>query len=397
MRKKKRTEHNKGCGCLVFCIVAYVALSAGYGAYTGVMDFRRAREARAFRAQWSGFFDPYAAARTHLSEGDYLAALPAAEQAITFAQEAQGLEPAYRARAFALKADVHIGLWQYVDAEAALLQAVEHVTGTQRDTLNRVLDEVRGRITDNDTERDEQQIYHAAPGVGPSRTLHGKVVIAYVFVDDGQHSVWSMLDQQLILTHLERTKQWLRDQARAYGTAEPTFVDRVFQYNKDPWLRNAVPQVDIDRAQAGYDLAKRAAELQGAPSVNAFLGRLAREEGADQAVMLLHLNVKARSFAHRCQERCSGEAEYAFLLRESARHHWDAIAYVQAHEALHLFGADDLYNLRGGRNYAPRDVMHHYSRYIEAAVVDSLTAYSIGWVTRLPATPFPVQNVGILP
>ena len=396
---KKAKKSNKGCGCVVAFVVVFFALPTAFSGVMAALDYFEQAEERKFKQQWPAFFEPFDRAATYLDTGDYLAALPAAEEALAVVLATPELHTDYLARAYAQKAEAHIRLWHYVDAEATILQALPHADEWLQADLNRMLDEVRGVITDNDTERNEQHIYHAAPGIGPARTLHGKVVIAYVFVDDGKHSLWSLKSEKTVLQHLERVKVWLQAQAQEYGAGRLTFTERIFHYDKDPWLRNAVLSLNVEASAFGYDLAGRVAALQNEPSVNAFLYRLIREEAADQAILLLHVNIaEKRSFAHVCWTGCHDQAEYAFLLKPAERRHWDATAYVQAHEALHLFGADDLYNLKGGGQYAPRDIMHHYARYIEASVIDSITAFGVGWLRQSPSPlPFPLQQAEATP
>ena len=391
-------KDKKGCGCLGAFLVVFFVLPVVLAGVGAVVDYLDQRQERAFKTQWAAFFDPFDAAANDLNTGDFLAALSAADQALSVALAHPELGRDYVAQAYARKAKAQIGLWQYIDAETTIQQALPYAEEQLHATLTRMLAEVQGRITDNDTERNEQHIYHASPGIGPARTLHGKVVIAYVFVDDGHHSTWSLKSEQYVLQQLDRVQRWFEAQAQDYGIAGLRFTRRIFHYDKDPWLRNALPNLHIDDAQTGYDIAQRAADLQGAPSVNAFLYRLIRQEAADQAILLLHVNLDKRSFAHRCWTGCPEQAEYAYLLKSPERRYWDAMAYVQAHEALHLFGADDLYNLQGGRYYAPRDIMHHSARYIEASAVDSITAFGVGWVDQHPhLLPFPLQQADTEP
>ena len=62
-------------------------------------------------------------------------------------------------------------------------------------------------------------------------------------------------------------------------------------------------------------------------------------------------------------------ASRAYLLKSPERRYWDATAYVQAHESLHLFGA-----------------------------VDSITAFGVGWVDQQPhPLPFPLQQADTEP
>lgn len=382
---KSNKNGKKGCGCVgMFLSVMVVLTLIGIWTEPDVYDDR---------SQWPAFFEPYDSAQTYLDTGAYLDALAAADKAVAVALTDSTLDVGYIAEAYLLKAEAYLQLWQYIDAEETLSKGLLYANENTKPTLTRMLAEVQGLITDNDTERGEQHIYHASPGIGPGHTLHGKVVIAYVFVDDGEQSTWSLKSRQIVLMHLQQARQWIEGQARRYGITGLTFVNRVFQYDKDPWLRNALPEIRIDENETGYDLALRVAALKGARRVNDFLYQLIQEEGADQAILLLHINQNRRSFAHRCWTGCPDQAEYAYLIKTPEHRHWDATAYVQAHESLHLFGADDLYNLQGGRYYAPRDIMHNYARYIEASVIDSITAFGVGWLGQHPRpTPFPIQQ-----
>ncbi len=395
---KKSKKKGKGCGCLAMFLLLFAVAPVAFTGITTVIDYVAGSEERAFRKQWPVFFDPFDITQDHLATSDYLAALSTAERALTVALDTPELS-GYVAHAYQQKAKAQIGLWQYVDAEATLQLALSQTTDVDLlADLNYMLREVEGYIDSDDTERNEQHIYYAAPSVGPAHTLRGKVVIAYVFVDDDKHSIWSLKKEQYVLQQLERVKQWFQARAGEYGIPPLTFVNRIFHYDKDPWLRNAIPHLSIKNAEFGYDLAQRMASLQNERTVNAFLYRLIREEQADQAILLLHVNIDKRSFARSCWTGCPPQAEYAYILKPAKHTHWDATAYVQAHEALHLFGADDLYNLQGGRNYAPSDIMHHYSRYIEASALDSITAFGIGWLNEHPTpTPFPIRQAQAAP
>lgn len=67
------------------------------------------------------------------------------------------------------------------------------------------------------------------------------------------------------------------------------------------------------------------------------------------------------------------------------------IEQVQAHEILHVFGADDLYHISKAKNFAVTDIMNYYSSDINYATIDPITAWAIGW-RGLPIVPFNVEN-----
>ena len=118
---KKGKKGNKGCGCLVAFVVVFFGLPGAFSGVMAAIDYLAEAEERAFKEQWPAFFDPFDRAAAHLDTGDYLDALSAAEEALAAALATPELHADYLARAYARKAEAHIGLWHYIDAEATLL------------------------------------------------------------------------------------------------------------------------------------------------------------------------------------------------------------------------------------------------------------------------------------
>jgi len=344
--------------------------------------------------EWPEFAKLYAQGRDLLADEKPGKALQFLDQAVALAEKRPDFQGVFLGRAYAMKTEAHLQLWQHIEAEAALQKAMEGATPKQQKAFRSWLAQVQKVIEQGEKERTDRTEYVASPGLGPSSRLLGRVVIAYVFIDDGKESRWSQRTRQSVLRNMDRVEKWYRQWAEQYGKDGLEFVRRVFVYDKDPLLRNAFEELINRDVQTGYDLAERMVELQGEETVNRFLERLRVEEKADQAMLLLHVNKQSRSYAMRCSYGCWSEAEYAFLFQKNSRNDWDALLYAQAHEGLHLFGADDLYNIEKARNYAVRDIMNHLPRYLFEARVDSITAYSIGWLRERPEAPFAIENSG---
>ena len=147
---KKDKKQGKGCGCLVAFVLTFLGVPIAFSGVLTAIDYFAEAEERAFKEQWPAFFEPFDRAATYLDAGAYLDALSAAEEALAVAQATPELHLDYLAHAYAHKAEAHIGLWHYVDAEATLLQALPHADAILQADLNRMLAEVRGIITDND-------------------------------------------------------------------------------------------------------------------------------------------------------------------------------------------------------------------------------------------------------
>ena len=349
------------------------------------------------KREWPEFAEEYLQGRELLREDAPGKALPFLERAVALGEERADFRKALLARTYAVKAEAHLQLWQNIDAEAALQKAMAGATPEQQKGFRRRLSQVQKVIEQNEKERTDRTEYVASPGLGPSGRLRGRVVTAYVFIDDGKESRWSQRTRQAALRGMDRVEDWYGQWAQQYGGEGLQFVRRVFVYDRDPLLRNAFEELINRDVQTGYDLAERMAELEGAETVNGFLERLRVEERADQVLLLLHVNKQSRSYAMRCSYGCWAEAEYAFLFQTNSNNDWDALLYAQAHEGLHLFGADDLYNIDKARDYAVRDIMNHLPRYLFEARIDSITAYAIGWLGDRPEAPFPIEDAGGTP
>ena len=130
----------------------------------------------------------------------------------------------------------------------------------------------------------------------------------------------------------------------------------------------------------------------GEQSINQFIKKIKTQEKADHVAISFLVNRKDRSFAIRCLSNCSDNREFVFILEYAKTKYINDMEYALAHELLHLFGADDLYNISNGTYYAPRDIMHYQSKYLSTMNLGPLTAYSVGLIYKQPATPFTVRS-----
>ena len=390
-RKRKRVRWWLRLRTLYVLLIMYPWIDDG-------IDLMRGQwEEYELKREWPEFAKVYLQGRSFLRDGEPGRALPFLEQAVALGEKRRDFRGGLLARTYAVKAEAHLQLWQHIDAEVALQRAMAGATPKQQKGFRSRLSQVQKVIEQNEQERTDRTEYVASPGLGPSGLLRGRVVIAYVFIDDGKESRWSQRTRQAVLRGLDRVENWYGQWAEQYGGEGLEFVRRVFVYDRDPLLRNAFEELINRDVQTGYDLAERLVELEGTGTVNGFLERLRVEERADQAVLLLHVNKQSRSYAMRCSYGCWSEAEYAFLFQTNSNNDWDALLYAQAHEGLHLFGADDLYNIEKARDYAVRDIMNHLPRYLFEARIDSITAYAIGWLADQPEAPFPIEDAGGTP
>lgn len=294
---------------------------------------------------------------------------------------------------YLLKGKVHWSLWEYVEANQAWRTA-EHYANTskQRHILAQLTQNSLRVVNDINHERNNRDVYLASPQVGPAAVFKGKIALIYIFLVDAGGNAWSLRDRSYVQTTWRTAQAWLQDKARGYGT-QVSFTQRLFLVDKNPQIRRLrVGDVTSKFQNVGRVTALVANQL-GYPDLLTFIEEIKQQEHADQAMLILHLARDGRSFANRCLRQCSNQGEFAVLLESAHSKKWQSLQYAQAHESLHLFGADDLYNIRGAKYYEVRDIMNYPSSQLQVSTLEALTAWSVGLAAHPPKTPFKIKTI----
>jgi hypothetical protein len=294
---------------------------------------------------------------------------------------------------YLLKGKVHWSLWEYVEADQAWQTAERYAkTSAQKGMLTQLTRDSQRVVHDINRERNHRDVYLASPHVGPASELKGKVALIYVFLVDSSGNSWSLRDRSYVENTWHQAQAWLQEKARRYGS-QVSFSQRLFLVDKNPRIAR-LRVGDVSNQFKHVDqVAMLAAKQLGFPSVLAFTDHINQEEHADQAMLLFHLARDGRSFASRCLRRCSNLGEFVVLLESARSKKWQSLQYAQAHESLHLFGADDLYNIRNAKYYEVRDIMNYPSSQLQASTLEALTAWSVGLDARKPDAPFKIKTL----
>jgi hypothetical protein len=332
------------------------------------------------------------AVETRYQQQQYPAALHALE-----AGQAQFADPRLPAQLqlgyYLLKGKVHWSLWEYVEAEQAW-QTAQRYAGTtrQKRMLTQLTQDSVRVVNDINRERNKRDVYLASPHVGPAAELKGKIVMIYVYLVDSEGDGWSLRDRAYVQNTWRMARTWLQEQAQHYGS-RVSFSRRLFLVDRNPQIR----RLRVGDFNSKFKNSKRVATLVaqqlGYPDMLTFTQHIKAQEHADQAMVLIHLARDGRSYAIRCMQRCSGLGEYAVLLESGHSKKWQSLQYAQAHESLHLFGADDLYNIRKAKYYEVRDIMNYPSSQLQVSTLEALTAWSVGLDVAKPDTPFRIKTL----
>lgn len=321
---------------------------------------------------------------------------PAALQALE-AGQSQFADPRLPAQLqlgyYLLKGKVHWSLWEYIEAEQAWQQAQRYARTTrQKRMLAQLTQDSLQVVNDINRERNKRNVYLASPHVGPAAELKGKIALIYIFLVDSGGNGWSLRDRTYVQNTWHTAQAWLQDKAQRYGS-HVSFSQRLFLVDRNPQIRRLRVGDFNSKFKNSKHVAALVAQQLGYPDLLTFTEHIKAQEHADQAMVLIHLARDGRSYATRCMHRCSGLGEYAVLLESAHSKKWQALRYAQAHESLHLFGADDLYNIRNAKFYDVRDIMNYPSSRLQVSTLDALTAWSVGLDVAKPHTPFPIKNL----
>ena len=331
--------------------------------------------------------------------------LQSIERALALAESEKVSESRLIKNLYLLAAEVHQERW-HIHYAINSLQAAQNIDFSQK--VDRQLKQLKSHLNKVETERSLNQDYIATRFSGPAKTLAGKILVAYIFVDDGIKTRWSDKSIQRSNLILDQVQNWNQRQAKRYQVGSVSFINKTFMVRRNPNLKLL--------SSISYKSSRRSIEQVvdvimkhlGASNVGEFIENQMRIEGADQGVVIFHSNFDRRSFAKRCGlthkrvyykdglqhiehiSRCRDE--YVMLMEQIKRNRWDKLHYVQAHETLHLFGADDLYSIQNARDYAVTDIMNFQSRYLKDSDISPITAYAIGWRSEKPVAPFNVLD-----
>ncbi len=394
IKRKKHSGSWKNIKLVFFAFIGWGILTLFFNA----AEYIEKAKLIFLKADYPVFVRNYTTGQKYFKKEQYQAAVDSYKLAIDSFNHQREFPTPFIYSTYRKKAEAHIKLWEYLYAIDNLETALKYAAPGDKNEVTRRLNRVRDIIESGEIERNLKNSYLASPGVGNAKNFRGKVLVIYVFVDDGKNSQWGKSEMRQVLSSFQEVEQWYRKNAQSHGIQDLTFQKRVFVYDKDPLLRNVFQSVVQKRnIRLGYDLVGRIANLNGHTNIHKYLERLKNQEGADQVMLYLHINKSARSYAIRCKYSCINMGEYTFLFETPFHNNWDALQYVQAHEGLHLFGADDLYNIKDAKQYGPTDIMNYVTRYLNSADLSPITRFAIGWTRYQPQTPFKVNTTGEKP
>ncbi len=229
-----------------------------------------------------------------------------------------------------------------------------------------------------ENEMNEDYITRRSYNSGSCTTLKGDVTVFIHFVND-YNSRWSMSQMaDTVRNSVIPGLEFLEEQAKEYNINLSLDMKWGEAYSFDGVVDSGNDVTSV--------LLGRIAEKQGYDSADDYNEALAEKNNGQLAHLIL-VNKEGRPYALCSTMLDNYYTENAVIFRTGDRSY---DAYSVAHELLHLFGAEDMYDGERAEladEYYHQDIMYRWDNmpYLE---VGEATAYQVGWINEPPEVCF---------
>lgn len=247
----------------------------------------------------------------------------------------------------------------------------------------------RGSCRRNDVERTKTRYLAAMRERGAASVLRGDVAIIHLLVTT-PGAVWTPEASAAVRLTAEISRAYLLEQARRWSVTDLAIHPILW-----PVTTAAIDPIRVEGnrkpSPEEADRFRKATRL----AIEASLGRRMQAVvedvvGHGYARVAFVVSFPAgprgiRDFAAPTGSR-GDAAELAYVLEPD----WNPTSrsFLVTHELLHLFGADDLYEIRGIPRDEANDVMNAECDGLGQATIGETTAWAIGWTAARPTRTF---------
>ena len=240
------------------------------------------------------------------------------------------------------------------------------------------------------------QSYREWYDLGNCGTLTRNPTLVVLFVDDAESSWNDTLVQHFKDVQIAKAVEWLEAQAAQYG-APLDIQTKYYHGTLDNGGKVYYPDTIAHQpSEDDYDLLETVIGNMNEGVGDQFYAKLRRDNGGEDVIFLCMVNKDGLSYARGHADPYSQILEYAVVYaRNTDVPATDTLhqkthnrASVVAHEVLHLFGAEEMYDPEGRNAIAVekylKDVMLWTESFINRNEITEFTAYCIGWTDTVP-------------
>ncbi len=256
-------------------------------------------------------------------------------------------------------------------------------------------------ITDNlksgETEVSDSPISDRMPlELGNCKRLRGKVAVVVLFVDDLESRWTHQLTEMYTRDHIEPALKFLEAEAERYGVELDMYIADIYSSDngEDYEVKYDGIVGDLHSEDRAQDLFDQISYQIGQGSPVALDATYHYREQCDEVIFLSVLNKGGYSFTRLQNKEYDVELfEYCVLFYNTMSDDYSTSEHIHcsdttAHEILHLFGAENLYETysreRIARKLYPKDIMLGDYSNLKDMNMGEYTAYCIGWTHKTP-------------
>lgn len=227
-------------------------------------------------------------------------------------------------------------------------------------------------------------IIHEVRNEGSAKKLSGSIYILSIFASD---TAWSEENKYELNRKLFEAEEWLKKEASKYG-ARITFKNGQFGYEKTV---NMAVATGKGTGKENSRVAHKAMKVIGYNSLLQFYEWVKNEEKCDNCLIIVFTKGYGRDYAVSYAPQYGNDFfTESCVIYEHCENGEPVYTSTIAHEILHCFGAEDLYETfikpKEVENLAkkkyPNDIMHRTDYNINNLNIGGFTAWCVGLTER---------------
>lgn len=250
-------------------------------------------------------------------------------------------------------------------------------------------------ITSNVASNDDTPIksFRATYNLGSCKKLEGTIVVLFLFTDDSESHWDSDSLSKFESSQTQKALTYLEDKASQYGKTL-NFISKSYSViGGDNTIYSKSIIKDANSNNMSYDALENICENMGYGTSDGLFADVRKEYPNCEIIPIILLNKDGTSYARGVYTPESTMPEHCIIFTRnlgvtSAPFLPGNRASTIAHEILHLYGAEDFYNMEGrsalASKYYPSDIMYYVDGFVNRNKIGDFTAYTIGWTDDVP-------------
>lgn len=216
---------------------------------------------------------------------------------------------------------------------------------------------------------------------GSAKRLSGSIYVLSIFVSS---TPWDKKSRESLMAKLYEAEDWIKKEAARYNS-RVDFRNGAYGYDRDSIKLNVAPGHGTGNEDAR--VAHKALKAIGYSDISQFYDWFRKNEKCDNCMIIVFVKGNGRSYAIPYAPEYSGEFfTESCVFFECYENGTPEVSSGIAHEILHCFGAEDLYETfqkpkeveELARKLYPDDVMHRVDYNINNLNIGEFTAWCVG-------------------